>query len=149
MESQKQISDLIFKLKRYNGEERKILEKSIKRKFQIGQNEKFVVSKLRMMLIQMGAEVSSLHLISTGAATKQKNQMIQGKKLKTDNIVEKGSCKAGSKKNRRLTKEEKQLQKIRQNKFIENDRTLNGKIQNSKILYLKAYGLEPSIICLD
>ena len=102
-----------------------------------------------MMLIKMGAEVSSLHLISTGAATKQKNQMIQGKKLKTDNIVEKGSCKAGSKKNRRLTKEEKQLQKLRQNKFIENDRTLNEKIQNSKILYLKAYGLEPSIICLD
>ena len=149
MESQKQISDLIFKLKRYNGEERKILEKSIKRKFQIGQNEKFVVSKLRMMLIKMGAEVSSLHLISTGAATKQKNQMIQGKKLKTDNIVEKGSSKAESKKNRRLTKEEKQLQKLRQNKFIENDRTLNEKIQNSKILYLKAYGLEPSIICLD
>ena len=151
MESQKQISDLIFKLKRYNGEERKILEKSIKRKFQIGQNEKFVVSKLRMMLIKMGAAESSLHFMSTGVPSKRKKQKkgtSLGTKSNYENIVEKTRCETG-RKTKRLTKEEKQLQKLRQNTNLENRRTSYNKIQNSKLLYLKAYGLVPSIICLD
>ena len=151
MESKRQISELIAKLQKCIGAERKILENSIKNHFQIAQNEKYVVSKLRMMLIKMGAAESSLHFMSTGVPSKRKKQKkgtSLGTKSNYENIVEKTRCETG-RKTKRLTKEEKQLQKLRQNTNLENRRTSYNKIQNSKLLYLKAYGLVPSIICLD
>ena len=140
------ISELIKRVKASSGDEKKALLEEISSEFQISSDGKWLVSKLRMILLHLGASKESLILTET--KSKKRIKQNQSKIMKSPN---KGAKRQKTKplketKGKRTSLEEKQLQKLRSLKFKEVKRK---NISTSKAEFYKSCGLEPLVIQLD
>ena len=147
------ISEIIKRIKGSFGSERDEILKSVKENFQMESDEKWVVTRLRMILFKMRGDIDSFQLIEGKNRKTLKNK--SGKKSKKSNILNKNKKEASKTqtpqkklvKAKRLTLEERQLNKLRQQSYQETKMCKNI-LLSSKLAYLKAHGLEPNVICL-
>ena len=146
----KVISELIKRLKVATGAERNEIICNIRQKFQMSKNEKWVVTKLRMILFQMRADFQYFEI-----AGEKKNK--NGEAIKTGS---KKQCSRRSKqmpktskpkvvqqKSKRLTLAEKQMNKLRLISLPDDkEQMINAEM--SKLSYLKYCGLVSNEISL-
>ena len=154
------ISEIIKRIKKSSGSERDEILKSVKEHFQMEQDEKWVVTKLRMILFRMNGCIETFQLNesknqkkrknkskrqsrSLNSSPKSKRQYTRTEKTRSSSSPKPSKTQSKAK---RLTLEEKQLNKLRQQTFPEMQKKTN--FPTSKLAYLKAYGLEPTLICL-
>ena len=121
--------------------------------FRMDSNEKWVATRLRMILFKMRGDIDSFQLIEGKNQKTLKNKL--RKKSKSSNILtqnKKQSPKTQTPQKKqvkgKLTLEERQLNKLRQQTYQETKLCKNILLSSSKLAYLKAHGLEPNIICL-
>ena len=95
-----------------------------------------------MHLIKIGAEISFFNLTSLETKKQNKTKDVKGKRTKPEALkrIQKTQAK-------RMTKEEKQLAKLRQANIPETKS--HYKNIKSKSAFLKAAGLEPLVIVLN
>ena len=136
-----EISELIFKIKTCNGQERERYVMLAKKKLKINTTEK-ILTKLRMYLVKIGAEISFFNLTSIESKKQTKNKEMKNKKCKPEALkrIQKTQAK-------RMTKEEKQLAKLRLSTIPETKSHYRN--IKSKSEFLKATGLEPLVIVLN
>lgn len=153
-----EISEYIKKIQANSGEEQKSLILKARKKFQLEKNEKWVITKLRMLLISYKADLKFFEInppekITTkDAESKQcvvneRQSSVPKKKINSSN-KEKHISEAvrGRKLKPRLTAMEKQLNKLRNATFKESGKE---KMKTSKLEYLKNIGLYAKVICLS
>ena len=123
------ISELIKRAKASTGGKREELMSQIKYNFQMNPKEKCVVTKLRMILVKMRAAFQYFQ-ISAQCKTKSKRK----KSMRSSQV---------SKKTKRMTLMEKQMDKIRNISPTSDTEELPTM---SKISYLKYYGLQANVV---
>ena len=150
-----EISEYIKKIQKSTGEEKKSLILKAKKKFQIEKNEKWVITKLRLLLVGYEAEISFFGInppesrIEKDSKQSMVSQCFVSSKRKMKCLKkEKHISKSvqGQKVKPRLTLTEKQLYKLRNATFKESEK---GKIEISKLEYMKFIGLHAEVICLS
>ena len=149
------ISEIIKRIKKSFGSERDEILNSVKYHFQMEQDEKWVVTKLRMILFRMKGGIETFQLNESKnqkkrkAKSKRQSRSLPKRKRQSTRTEKTSSSTPKSLKTqikaKRLTLEEKQLNKLRQQTFPEKKKT---NFPSSKLAYLKAYGLEPTVIYL-
>ena len=153
------ISEIIKRIKTSSGSERDEILNSVRKHFQVEEGEKWVVTKLRMILFRMKGDIETFHLSKSKNPKKSKSKSKRQSGGTNDlRKSKRESSKTESKRSstlqkplkiqtnaKRLTLEEKQLNKLRKQTFPE--KKLHS-LPTSKLAYLKAYGLEPNVICL-
>ena len=155
------VAELIKRIQGSRGQIREALLVNVRKSFEMIPEEKFVVSKLRLILYHLRAskehlqikaerngktEVSwkseSITSFSNGFFTMELAQNF----AKATTILQPKQKKPRS---RRMSLEEKQMKKLKEVKFAPEDK--NEEAENlslSKLSYLKSYGLVPSIVYL-
>ena len=146
----KVISELIKRLKVATGAERNEIICNIRQKFQMRKDEKWVVTKLRMILFQMRADFQYFEIagekrnkngeaIKTGSKKQSSRRSKQIPKTRKPKVVQQ--------KSKRLTLAEKQMNKFRLISLPEDkEQMINAEM--SKLSYLKYCGLVSNEICL-
>lgn len=139
------ISELIKRIKASSGEEKMALIQEISKQFQIDANEKWLVSRLRMMLLHLRAPMDSLVITETKKC-KEGTKKPKGRRSLNKAVKKSKDEKPKERKTKRVSLEEKQLQKLRSLKFQESK---SPKLSASKVEFYKAHGLLPLVIQLD
>ena len=122
------------------------LLKEVSRQFQIDSNEKWLVTKLRMVLLHLKAPLDSLKITET-KKSKEENKKSRGRKSLNKTVKKSPPAdKPKGRRGKRVSLEEKQLQKLRSLKFKDSK---TQKLSNSKVDFYKAHGLVPLVIQLD
>ena len=146
----KVISELIKRLKVATGAERNEIICNIRQKFQMRKDEKWVVTKLRMILFQMRADFQYFEIAGekrnkngeankTGSKKQCSRRSYQIPKTRKPKVVQQ--------KSKRLTLAEKQMNKLRLISLPEDkEQMINAEM--SKLSYLKYCGLVSNEICL-
>ena len=148
------ISEIIKRIKCSFGKERDEILKSVKENFQMEEDEKWVVTRLRMILFKMRGDIDLFQLIEGKNRNKLKNRSRQqsrrpnvlSKNKKQSTKTQKSQKKQV--KPKRLSLEERQLNKLRQQTFQEDKSSKKALFGPSKLTYFKAHGLVPNVICL-
>ena len=155
------IAELIKRIQGSRGQIREALLVNVRKSFEMKPEEKFVVSKLRLILYHLRAneehfqikadrngktevnwKTESIKSFSNGFFTMELAQNF----AKATTILQPKQKKPRS---RRMSLEEKQMKKLKEVKFAPEDK--NEEAENlslSKLSYLKSYGLVPSIVYL-
>ena len=132
-------------LKKSSGKEHEQIKIRIIKKFNLATNEKWVATKLRLMLINLGSCKELLAIGCNGKNTPRREGSSQQRKssgYKANIIAAEDSTKP---RKPRQTLEEKQLAKLR-NLNIED--VMADEIENSKFMFLESFGLVPVTIAL-
>ena len=155
------VISIIKKIQSSEGAEKAKFLQKVKNQFQISEDERWVVTKLRMILVRLGVNVELLQLRtsekknwnkSKTAANVSRKETTNLTNKHSDNVNEKekksvrnvNSILGDSKKQRkRLSVEEKQLTRIRTNIFDEIERSSKP---ITKTAFLEVFGLVPKVI---
>ena len=156
-----EISEYIKKIQANSGEEQKSLILKARKKFQIEKNEKWVITKLRLLLVGYKAPLKFFEIkppeIRITFDEERKQSVVNGRpsfvskrKIKGPN-KEKDTSKnvKGQTVKPKLTLTEKQLYKLRNATFNESDKEKLNLFRHSKLEYLKYIGLHAKVICLS
>ena len=155
------VAELIKRIQGSRGQIREALLVNVRKSFEMKPEEKFVVSKLRLILYHLRAneehfqikadrngktevnwKTESIKSFSNGFFTMELAQNF----AKATTILQPKQKKPRS---RRMSLEEKQMKKLKEVKFAPEDK--NEEAENlslSKLSYLKSYGLVPKVVCL-
>ena len=155
------VAELIKRIQGSRGQIREALLVNVRKSFGMKSEEKFVVTKLRLILYHLRAseehfqikaekngktEVNlkseSITSFSNGFFTMELAQNF----AKATTILKPEQKKP---RNRRMSLEEKQMKKLKEVKFIPEENNKNSaNLTSSKLSYLKSYGLVPKVVCL-
>ena len=143
----KEIAKALLDLKKTFGTEREQLKLRIIERFKLEANEKWVATKLRLMLIKSG---SCKDLLEIG---RNEKKMLNRARISHQKQMALSRKSTGSEKNvlsQRVKKprqslKEKQLIKLRTLSF---DEHISDSVMNSKIKFLEAFSLVPVMIAL-
>ena len=150
-----EISEYIKKIQKSSGEEKKALILKAKTKFQIERNEKWVITKLRLLLVGYKADLKFFEInppeIRITFDEERKQSVVNGRTFVSKRKIKGPNKEKDTSKNvkgqivkPRLTPTEKQLYKLRNATFNEPE-----KEKYSKLEYLKYIGLHAKVICLS
>ena len=172
----KAIFNIIKKLKITTGLKREKYMNMVRNEFNLGNNEKWVITKLRMMLVCLDAGLELLQIRKSQSAKTKKREDVakeiicevsstkleRAKSVKGTNLAalklnqSMSSLKQGVRvktskqiktaKKARKSLECKQLEKLRNLKFEVHEESLNN--QENKAAFLKAFNLESQVIYL-
>ena len=172
----KAIINIIKKLRISTGAKREKYMNMVRNEFNLGKNEKWVITKLRMMLVRLDAGLELLQIRKSESPKTKKRQSVakeitcnvnstkvpRSKSVKGTNLAVlkpdqsmsslkqdvkvKTSKKIKTTQRARKSLECRQLEKLRNMKFEEDQETLN--IQKNKAAFLRALNLEPQVIFL-
>ena len=172
----KAIINIIKKLKISSGAKREKYMSMVRNEFNLGNNEKWVITKLRMMLVRLDAGLELLQIKKSESTKTKKRQYVaeeiicevtsttlqRAKSLKGTNLAAlkldqsmrslkqdvkvKTSKQIKTAKKARKSLECKQLEKLRNLKFEVHEESLNN--QENKAAFLRAFNLEPQVIYL-
>ena len=129
------ISETIRKIKKCSGEERKSLIVKVKKKFQMEENEKWVITQLRMILVDFEADLKFFEIHHPNRRISAEKQRKQSDHLKTSR---KGQT----------SPTEKQLLRLRNVNFNDSKLEKPHLTKNSKLEYFNHIGLKPNVISL-
>ena len=154
-----EISENIKKIQKSSGEEKKALILKAKKKFQIEINEKWVITKLRLLLVSYKADLKFFQInppeIGITIDEERKHSVVNGepspkRKFKCYNKDRHISKNVNGRIVKpRLTPTEKQLYKLRNTTFNESDKEKLNLFRHSKLEYLKYIGLHAKVISLS
>ena len=156
------VSELIRRIKASRGQIREALLVNVRKSFEMNPDEKFVVSKLRMILIHLKANVEHFQIKVERNGQKAIDWNIEIMKKSFSNgfftmELAQNFAKATKilqpefkkPKNRRMSLEEKQMKKLKEIKHMPEDKNKDTRnIMSSKLSYLKSYGLVPKVVYL-
>ena len=156
------VSELIKRIKASRGQIREALLVNVRKSFEMKPEEKFVVSKLRMILIHLRANVEDFQIKAERNGKEEIDCKIERMKKNfsngfftielAQNFAKATTILQFEKKkpiNRRMSLEEKQMKKLNEIKFAPENQSKNaGNLMSSKLSYLKSYGLVPKVVCL-
>ena len=153
------VSSIIKKIQSSEGAQKAKYLQKVKKQFQISDEERWVVTKLRMILVRLGMEVDLLQLKksekkngnkSRTSASGRETINLKNKHPEKVNRKEQKSVKnvnpflGGAKEQKkRLSVEEKQLVRLRMNIFHDEDRSSKP---ITKTAFLEDFGLVPKVI---
>ena len=138
------ISETIRKIKKCSGEERKSLIVKVKKKFQMDENEKWVITQLRMILVDFEADLKFFEIHHPNRRTSAEKQ--RNKQTSCNAEYSDGRSKKRKKAKPSLT--EKQLLRLRNVNFNDSKLEKPHLTKNSKLEYFKHIGLKPNVITL-
>ena len=118
----------------------------VKKNFNFSEDEIWVLTKLRMILYKLGAEIKHFNLKSTSRQKGKKYRQKNSSSSQNNHDDDKEKPKS---KKKRLTKEEKQLaelRSIRYEKESELNEVNNPLLHSSKQQFLNLFGLRPVLI---
>ena len=147
------LSEAVRKLQETTGTEKDEYVAFLRNSFQMHTDEKWLMTKLRMMLIELGANVNKLHILTLKSTSKSTFKNVSSQ----SGIVSKESKRSqqgyknrkgpsNSRRARRINLEEKQLNKLRSLKINEKKSTAN---MESKFQFLKVLNIEQNVICIN
>ena len=152
------ISETIRKIKKCSGEERKSLIVKVKKKFQMDENEKWVITQLRMILVDFEADLKFFEIhhpnrrISAKKQRKQSDhkqkQVETSRKGQTSCIAEYSDGRSKKSKKAKPSLTEKQLLRLRNVNVNDSKLEKPPLTKNSKLEYFKHIGLKPNVITL-
>jgi len=146
----KEIAKVLIDLKKTSGAERKQLKLRIAERFKLDTNEKWVATKLRLMLIKLGS-CKELLALSCNEKDKSRAKLCHQKKSPSSrkskesakNVFALGASPKARKPRQSL--EERQLMKLR---TLGSDEVMDEPTRDSKAKFLEAFGLVPVMIAL-
>merc|ERR1712129_316906 len=152
----KAIINIIRKLKTSTGSKREKYMNMVRTEFNLEKNEKWVLTKLRMMLVRLDAGIEFLQIRTSETPRAKKRQSIakdisccliltqktSSKKIQREDMSSK-QIKVTRKSKKSL--EYRQMEKLRKTNF-EQEKTLNN--SESKVAFLRTFNLHPQVICL-
>ena len=155
------VAELIKRIHRSRGQIREALLVNVRKSFEMKPDEKFVVSKLRLILYHLRANEEHFQIRADRNGKTKVDQETQRIKsfsngfftvelaqnfAKATTILQPKQKKPRS---RRMSLEEKQMKKLREVRFTPEDKKEEaGNLTSSKLSYLKSYGLVPKVVCL-
>ena len=155
------VSELIKRIKTSRGQIKEALLVNIRKSFEMKPDEKYVVSKLRLILIHLRANVDDFQIKAERNGKKEIDRNIESMKNRFSNgfftmELAQNFAKATTilkpemnKRRRRMSLEEKQMKKLKAMKFAPEDQSKDaGNLISSKLSYLKICGLVPNVVCL-
>ena len=148
------ISETIRKIKKCSGEERKSLIVKVKKKFQMDENEKWVITQLRMILVDFEADLKFFEIhhpkrrISAEKQRKQSDHLKTSRKGQTSCIAENFDDRRKKSKKAKPSPTKKQLLRLRNVNFNDSKLEKPHLTKNSKLEYFKHIGLKPNVISL-
>ena len=152
----KAIINIIRKLKTSTGSKREKYLNMVRTEFNLEKNEKWVLTKLRMMLVRLDAGIELLQIRTSETPRIKKRQSISkdtscsailtqkdsSKKMQRE-VMQSKQIKVTQKSQKSL--EYRQLEKLRKTNF-EQEKTLN--YSESKATFLRTFNLHPQVIFL-
>ena len=156
------VSELIKRIKTSRGQIKEALLVNIRKSFEMKSDEKYVVSKLRLILIHLQADVEDFQIKAERNGKREIDWNIESMKNRFSNgfftmELAQNFAKATTilkpkmnrHRNRRMSLEEKQMKKLKAKKFAPEDQSKDaGNLISSKLSYLKICGLVPNVVCL-
>ena len=167
------VSNIIKKLKSSSGLKREKYISETKKLFKLDENEKWVVTKLRMILVRLQANMELLQIEKKKRSSPKKRYAVVQKQSLTTVIVKtqetgelkeifkgnKGTKQQNCLKNQsrlkqqkarkpRKSLEEKQLSKLRSVRLEEESNITDARILNNKMDFLQSFNLMPNVVCL-
>ena len=152
----KAIINIIRKLKTSTGSKREKYLNMVRTEFNLDKNEKWVLTKLRMMLVRLNAGIELLQIRASDIHRAKRRQSVIkdiscGSILTKDVRTRPAGRKVMTSKQIKVTRaprkslESRQLEKLRKTKF-EQEKTLSN--PESKVAFLRYFNLHPQVICL-
>ena len=170
----KSIINIIRKLKSATGVKREEYLNKVRKNFNIEKNERYVITKLRMILIKIHADVDCLQIDKSSKLKITKEKAVENEKLNiTEHISNTGnvkdvadqvyltkqekrnskkvetkvnkSNKMQSARKPRKSLESRQLEKLRKNNLCQEE---TMKTEPNKIVFLGIFNLQPHVRCL-
>ena len=167
------VSTIIKKLKSSSGLKREKYISETKKLFKLDKNEKWVVTKLRMILVRLQANMELLQIEKKKRSSPKKRYAVGQKQslttviLKTQETGELKEIFKGNKGNKqqnclknhskpkqqktrkpRKSLEEQQLSKLRSVRLEEESNAIDARILNPKMDFLQSFDLIPNVVCL-
>ena len=156
------VSELIKRIKTSRGQIKEALLINVRKSFEMKPDEKYVVSKLRLILIHLRANVEDFQIKAERNGRKEIDWNIESMKNRFSNgfftmELAQNFAKATTilkpemtkRRNRRMSLEEKQMKKLKEMKLAPEDQSKEaGNLISSKLSYLKICGLVPKVVCL-
>ena len=156
------VSELIKRIKTSRGQIKEALLVNVRKSFEMKPDEKYVVSKLRLILIHLRANVEDFQIKAERNGRIEIDWNIESMKNRFSNgfftmELAQNFAKATTilkpemtkRRNRRMSLEEKQMKKLKEMKFAPEDQSKEaGNLISSKLSYLKICGLVPKVVCL-
>ena len=149
----KAIINIIRKLKTSTGLNREKYMSMVRTEFNLEKNEKWVITKLRMMLVRLDAGVELLQIRTSESPRSKKRQSIAKDTSCSPILNQKDSSKKMQRvvmqiqvtQKSRKSLEYRQLEKLRKTNF-EQEKTLSN--SESKVAFLRTFNLHHQVICL-
>ena len=168
------VSNIIKKLKSSSGLKKEKYISETKKLFKLDENEKWVVTKLRMILVRLQANMEFLQIEKKKRSSPKKQYAVIQKQILTTVILKteerrrskvifagnKGAKQQNCLKNQskpkqqksRMTRkslEEKQLSKLRSVRLEEETNSTDARILNSKMDFLQSFNLIPNVVYIS
>ena len=166
----KAVQNIIKKLQTATGLKKEKYMSLVRKEFNLGKNEKWVITKLRMILVRLDAGLGHLQIRQSENPRKEKSQSVLREAIKRksnaknrtsqdkytatespsnyfrNNIKETARKHTKSSKNQRKSLESRQLEKLRNTKFADDENTFNS--SGNKAVFLSIFKLKSKVICL-
>ena len=155
------VAELIKRIQRSRGQIREALLVNVRKSFEMKPEEKFVVSKLRLILYHLRANEEHFQIKAEGNGKSEVNWKIKSATSFSNGFFTMELAKNFAKattilkpeqkepRSRRMSLEEKQMKKLKEVKLIPEDKNKGAEnLSSSKLSYLKSYGLVPKVVYL-
>jgi hypothetical protein len=166
----KAVKNIIKKLQTATGLKKEKYMSLVRKEFNLGKNEKWVTTKLRMILVRLDAGLGHLQIRQSENPRKEKSQSVLREAIKRksnaknrtsqdkytatespsnyfrNNIKETARKHTKSSKNQRKSLESRQLEKLRNTEFADDEDRMASSW--NKVVFLRTLKLQPQAICL-